>query len=308
MKIVRFILLVVSSFAFTVLPVAEVKLKYQFKVGDQYIWSQDTRQKIKQNVMSMEQNTENIYLSEFLVKVVELTASGAKLETSFTKLKNESKNPMGNNSMDSEGPAEKMETKIFQSIINKPFSVFISSTGNVEKIEGADNLWSGFNELGMEEQQKKVIQESLQMMLGEESLKSSLQSAFVTYPDKKVKEGDKWTVSHNVVAMFAMAIENIWSLESVVSGVANLYAEGSYTTTDKEKTLSLPGGMKAKSDLNGKQAVKSAIDTKTGWPTKQQVLVELKGTMTLLAGGMIPQDMEIPMEIVSETTYIIVKK
>ena len=72
--------------------------------------------------------------------------------------------------------------------------------------------------------------------------------------------------------------------------------------------MDLPGGLKAKTALSGKQAMKSKIDVKSGWPTKMDVLSELKGTMTLLAGGMIPEDMDVPMEILSETSYTITKK
>jgi hypothetical protein len=307
MKIITSLLVLVATVAFTV-PPADVKLQYQFKKGEQYLWTQDTKQTIKQSVLSMEQNSENVYQSEFLVKVAEVTSTGARLEVAYTMLKNMSKTPMGENSMDSGGDADKMENKIFQSLLNRPFIIVITKTGSVEKIENADNLWGGFKDLDIDDQKKKVIQESLQMMLGEESLKSNFQSAFVPYPDKKVKEGEKWTVSHNVVANFAMAIENTWSIVSLSSSVTNLYADGLYSTTDKEKTFNLPGGIKAKSDLSGKQAVKSTVNTKTGWPSKQELIVELKGTMTLLAGGMIPQDMEVPMEILSETTYTITKK
>lgn len=298
---------IVVTFAFT-LPPADIKLQYQFKKGDQYVWSQDTKQKIKQTVMGMDQNSENVYQSEFLLKVVDVTATGAKLEATYTKLKNASKSPMGETQMDSNGPADKMENKIFQSMINKPFFVFLSSSGNIEKVEEAQNLWSGFDSLEMDDAKKKTIRESLEMMLGEDALKSSFQSAFVPYPEKKIKQGDKWTSSQHVMMNFAMSIENNWSLVAMSSTGADLAADGIFKTTDKEKIINLPGGLKAKSDLNGKQAIKTKVNSKSGWPSKQEMLIELKGTMILLAGGMIPQDMEIPMEIVSETTYIITSK
>lgn len=307
MKILKITLILFAASAFT-FPAADIKLQYQFKVGDQYVWSQSTKQTIKQSVMGNEQNTENLYEGEFLIKVAETTATGAKLEASFTKLKNSTKSGMGENIMDSDGSLDKIENKVFNSMMNKPFFIYISALGNIEKIEGSDNLWSGFKDLGMEEQQRNMMQQSLEMMLGPEALKSSFQSAFVTYPEKKVKQGDKWTVNHDVVVNFAMSIENTWNVESLEPGSAKLYGEGVYKTTDKEKTFNLPGGIKAKSDLDGRQAVKSAVNTKTGWPSKQEILVELKGKMTLLAGGMIPQDMEVPMEIVSETTYLVNKK
>ncbi len=307
MKITTVVVLLLTVAAFTY-PPAEVKLEYRFKTGDQYVWTQDTHQDIKQNLMGMDQKAENTFHSVFVLKVAETTPTGAKLECSYTKLKSSNKSPMGDNSMDSEGPADKMENKIFQSMINKPFFIYLTTAGKVEKIENAKNLWSGFESLGLDETQKKAIRESLEMMLGEDALKGSFQSAFIPYPDKKSKVGEKWTYSDNVVVSVAMAIENTWSLVALNSASANLEADGTFKTIDKEKVLNLPGGLKAKSDLSGRQATKSVVDVKSGWPTKQDVLAELKGKMTLLAGGMIPQDMEIPMEILSETTYTIKKE
>jgi hypothetical protein len=302
-----FFLVAAAVMAFT-LPPADVKLQYHFKAGDQYNWSQDTKQKLKQSVAGMEQESENLYQGDYVLKVVEVKDGVAKLEASFTRLKTSSKSLMGENNMDSEGPSDKMENKIFQSMLNKPFFIYLSNSGAVEKIEGAQNLWSGFEALEVDAARKKLIRETLQMMLGEEALKSSFQSSFIPYPDKKVGQGDKWTSSQDVVMNFVMSIESNWNVVSIASGVADVSGEGVYKTTDKEKILNLPGGMKAKSDLGGRQAVKTKVDVKTGWPSKQEILVELKGTMLLLAGGMIPQDMEIPTEIVSETTYLVTKK
>jgi hypothetical protein len=307
MKVVKIILLFVIASAFT-FPPADVKLKYSFKVGDEYRWSEKSKQNIKQSVMGMEQATETSYDGESLMKVVELTSTGAKIEVSFTRMKTDVKSAAMNTSMDSEGPQDKMENKVFKSLLNKPFFLYLTTSGNVEKIEGADNLWSGLKDIGLEEQQRKVMTESLQMMLGDEALKGRFQAAFVAYPANGLKQGQKWDTDHKMVVNFAMAVKNTWSVESLTSSVANLYGEGVFSSLDKEKPFNLPGGMKAKSDLGGKQAVKSTVDAKTGWPTKQEVLAEIKGTMTLLAGGMVPQDMEIPMEIISESTYVITKK
>lgn len=290
------------------LPPADVKLRYHFKVGDQYNWSQDTKQKVKQSVAGMEQESENLFQSAFVLKAVELTETGAKLEASFTHLKTSNKSIMGQNNMDSNGPSDKMENKIFQTMVNKPFFVFLSNSGTVEKVEGTQDLWSGFEALEIDASRKKLIRETLQMLLGDDALKSSFQTAFIPYPDKKVSQGDKWTSSQDVVMNFVMSIESNWNVVAMTSGIADLTGQGVYKTTDKEKILNLPGGMKAKSDLGGTQAVKTKVDVKTGWPSKQEILVELKGTMLLLAGGMIPQDMEIPTEIVSETTYLVTKK
>jgi hypothetical protein len=63
--------------------------------------------------------------------------------------------------------------------------------------------------------------------------------------------------------------------------------------------------MQAKVDLNGRQMTKGTVDLKSGWPSKMEVISEIKGKMTLLAGGMIPEDTDVPMEILSESTFTI---
>jgi hypothetical protein len=307
MKIHKAFLLVafLVSFGFDLAP---DHLEYKFKVGDQYAWIQETKQTITQSVMGTEQKTENINSSSFVVKVVEVTPTGAKLETMYTKMKNETKSPMGNNVMDSDGADDKMENKIFKSMVNKPFFVFISSSGNVEKIEGASNLWSGFESLSIDEATKKNVKASLEMMMGESALAASFQSAFVVYPGSKAKQSQPWTVKHEMSSPFAMAVENTWSLESLNKTEGKLLADGKFATTDKDKVTDLPGGLKTKTNLSGQQAIKATVNAVTGWPSTHEILSEIKGTMTLLAGSMVPQDMEIPMEILTETKYTITKK
>lgn len=307
MKKTRLLLLAFVAFAFTN-PPADVKLEYVFKVGDEYTWVQSTKQSIKQSIMGMDQNVQNDYDGEFKLKVAELTSTGAKIETQFTKLKNTMASPQGNTVMDSEGSPDKMEDKIFKSLMNKPFFIFMNKSGKVEKLENIENIWSGLKDLDLDEAAQAAMKQSLEQLMGESALKGSFEQAFVSYPDKKVKQGDTWKVQTSPPMNFPITVENTWTLAKMTGNVANLTADGVYTTNDKSQTITLPGGFKAKVDLNGKQAMKSTVDSKTGWPSKLDVISELKGKMVLLAGGQIPEDMDIPMEILSETSFSITKK
>jgi hypothetical protein len=307
MKIIRFALLLLVASAFT-LPPADVKLEYAFKVGDEYTWLQYTKQTIKQSVMGMEQNTETAYDGEFKLKVVELTATGAKIEAQFITLKNTMKTAAGEMIMDSQGTDDKMETKIFKAMMNKPFYLLMNKKGVIENVEGVENLWSGFKDIGLDANQVTAMQQSMEQMMGKNSLKGSFEQAFVTYPDTKIKQGDTWKVKSGVPLNFPLLIENTWSFAGMASNTANLTADGTFTTTDKEKVINLPGGLRSKVDLSGKQAMKTNVDIKSGWPTDLNVNSELKGKMIILTGGAITENMEIPMEIFTETTFKIVKK
>ncbi len=90
--------------------------------------------------------------------------------------------------------------------------------------------------------------------------------------------------------------------------MATLEAQGQLTTVDKEKVTTLPNGIRSKVDLGGRQVIVGKVNLKTGWPTEIKVLSDIQGKMTLLAGGMISSDMDIPMVISTESVYMITKK
>lgn len=305
MKAIHFISLLIFTSGFTTFNA--VKLEYSFKVGDEYSMTQITKQTMKQTIMGTEQKGENMYTGSMTFKVTALTATGARLETQFITLKNSSKTMMGDASMDSEGPQEDVQNKVIRSMMKKSFFVTMNKTGTVEKVEGTENLWSGMSALGLDENTLATTKQSLVQLLSENSLKNSFEQAMVYYTDKKVKQGDTWNSKNDFPMDFPILVDNSWSLVSLTGTTAKVNADGIYTTTDKEKTIVLPGGFKAKVDLNGKQSMKSNVNVKTGWPSDLHIQSELMGKMILLAGGVIPEDMEVPMEISTETSYKIVK-
>lgn len=307
MKTLILAFLTLAGFGLT-LPVNVVKLEYSFKLGDEYRMTQTTRQTIKQSIMGTEQNGENNYSGEMTFKVVELTTNGAKLETQFLSLKNSSKTMMGDVVMDSEGPDNNEQNKVFRSMMKKPFFVMLNKSGLVEEVEGVENLWSGLTALGLDENTMKTTKQSLEQLLGKSSLKNSVEQAMVFYSDKKVKQGDTWTSKNGFPMDFPIEVDNSWNLAALNHTTATVNADGVFTTTDKGKPVNLPGGLKARVDLGGNQTMKASVDIKTGWPTDLHIVSELKGKMTLLAGGILQEDMDMPMQILTETSYKITKK
>jgi hypothetical protein len=304
-KSLRLMLLVVVAFGFT--SVNPAKLSYVFKVGDTYSWVTTVKQDIKQSIMGMDQQMENNISQEMKVKVMELTKSGAKLEVQYVKMKTDVKSAMANKTMDSEGDLSNPENKLFKGMVDKPFYVFVTSQGKVEKVEGADTLTTAIRDSGLDEQKAAALKQSLEPYIGEAGLKSSLEQMFLSYPENQVKKGDTWKTETTTVMLLPIKIDNTWNITEMSESTVNLLGDGIFTT-DKEHVMSLPGGMKAKMDLQGKQATKNTINAKTGWPNTVETLSELKGKMILLAGGPIPEDMEVPMEIVTESKTTITKK
>ena len=307
MKTITVFALLFVSLGFTHFPNA-IKLEYVFKVGDEYVMAQSTKQVLKQMVMGTEQKGENDYAGEMKLKVVQITNEGAKIEMQFVKLKSRSVSIMGEMVMDSEVTDDQVQNKMLKAMMNKPFFVSLNKSGEVSNVEGAEKLWSDLGSVNMDDQSAAKAKQILEQFMDNSALKSNIEQAMVHYSKDKVQEGDKWNSMNEFPMEFPIKADNSWSLVSFNSGTAKVNADGIFTTTDKDKTIDLPNGIKAKVDLNGAQQVKSRVDIKTGWATDIQIHSELKGKMILLAGGMLPENMDVPMEIVTDTSYKITKK
>ncbi len=304
MKALRLVVLVFIACAFTN-TAKEVKLEYIFKVGDVHEWIQTTKQTITQSVPGAGEMSVNVSLDGAMqLKVVALTPTGAKVETTYSKIKMLMKMPMGDVTMDSEGGDDTIQNKLMKTMTKKPFYIFMNKQGIIEKVEGTENLYSGVSELGMEPAAADQAKQSLQQAMSEQSIKASIEMSLMQYPTAKVKTGDTWKNTISTALNFPMQINNTWTFEKLEGTVASIVSDGVIVTIDKDKPTTI-NGMQAKVDLGGRQMTKGTVDLKSGWPSKMEVLSEIKGKMTLLAGGMVPQDMDVPMEILSESTFTI---
>ena len=309
MKPLKFFIVFVLLCSFAPSPKA-VKLQYTFAVGDQYEWVQTTTQTVKQSIMGMDQLVENNIKGSMSFKVTSLTSTGAVLEVRYISLSMAMKLPggMGSQALDSDGDQEKTENKVMKALIDKPFSITLTKQGVVESIENEENLWSGLSSLGLSEQQLASMKTNLEQSLSENALKSSFELVLTNYPEKPVKAGDTWKNSVGTGSSFPLITDNTWSFVNAISENANLTATGTTTTTDKQKVVNLPNGIKSTFDLGGTQKQTSTVNIKSGWPSVVSVNSEIKGTMNLLAGGVIPQDMQVPMTINTVSEYKITKK
>lgn len=307
MKIQLCILLFVLT-GFNV-PVADVTLKYSFKVGDRYEYVQLSKQTSKQSFPGMGEIVMDVDISGMMdMKVLAVTKEGATMEARYLKLKMETRSAIINLSMDSDGAQDNTYNKVAKSMMDKPFTFTMKANGMVEKVEGAENLYSGIGAIGLSESEIAANKAMMQQSLNDKSLEAILSNGFITYADKKVKEGDTWNSRTMQTTSFPFQVDNTWSLTRLEGSTATVSSDAKMATVDKDKILLMPNGMKSKTDLAGTQLVSGIVDVKSGWPTEVKVSSALKGNMTLLAGGVIPQDMLVPMEMQIETTYTIKKK
>ena len=308
MRFIAFFILFLIGTAFTTVP-ADPVLEYKFTVGDLYEIQQETTQAIKQTIPGMGEMVIDTKLSGVMsFKVTEKIATGAKTDFTYLKIKMEMKSAQGNVVLDSEGDQTNAMNKVMKVFTSKALKVVLTKSGKVEKIENANELAAGINELGLDEGTLAMAKQSLNQFLSENALKSSIEQGLIQYPSPgKTAVGATWKTSADGAGAIPTRFDHTWTLSKVEGDLVSLTSDATITSVDKEKEITL-SGFKAKSDLSGQQAIKSKASLKSGWPTEIRSLAEYKGNITILAGGQIPEDMTIPMEISMESTFTFVKK
>lgn len=284
----------------------EYKLQYSFKKGDAYEWSQTAATKQHIAGPGFDQNIESNTNVNATMKVTELTATGARFEVEYTKLYTKSTQAV----MDSDGDtAKNVPNKILQSMKGKKFNFTLLKNGTVESIDNIENLWSGISSIkGIPEGQGVQMKQAMENTFGKNPFKSSLEIGMVNYPDQKIKVGITWKSKTELVTPIPLATDNTWTLESIAEPTAVVTSDGIIATTDTTKVISPQPGLKATTNFKGRRVTKGTINVASGWPQSCKSYSEQKGTMLLQAGGQIPEDMQIQMEISTDSEYTIKKK
>lgn len=286
------------------LPAAkDISLAYNLKVGDRFELRQKTDQKIVQTIMGMNQTGNNTYDGKIGMRVVSIDGSRIRIEAKMVHLKSHMKNFLNETNVDTEGDMSDASNKIVGAMMNRPFFVTISKSGTVEKVEEVENLWAGVDKLDVSDEEKSKVKATIGQMINESSFKNGLGQAFLTYAGKPVQPKETWTTQSGIPADFPVRSDNTWFVETATSSQAVVNGDGIFSTTDKEKMVALPGDLKARVNLSGNQKVNASATLKTGLPEKVTIDAKLSGIFLLLAGGLLPMDMEVPITIETHTDY-----
>lgn len=305
MKRLLAIVMIIVISAFTN-PPKELQLRYVFKKGESFEWTQTVMQ--VQNIAVAGQEIKNEVGTKVntLMKTLEVSNSSAKFEIEYTSISMKTKSMQGDLTMDSEGDTTNALNKIVNQMKGKKFTFSLSKFGTVESVENIENVWSGLGKITdpMATQMKAQIEKSF----GKTEFKKSIENSLAYYTDQKVQSGSTWKQKVSGASDLPLQTDNVWTLESVNEPTAVVISDGVITTTDTTKVIPMMGAFKATANLKGRQVTKSTISLAHGWPQTCKSYSEIKGKMMLLAGGQIPEDLPMQMEITTEAEYVLKKK
>ncbi len=156
------------------------KLQFNPKVGEVYHYMSNTEMDMAMMSMNIEMNVKTY----FALNTVEKMDTTFHMKMSYDSLMISQSNPMSgkieyNSNTYNEGNADqntKMIANTLEELKNKEFDAWISATGHVIKLEGAENLGDAGG-----------------MMQGTDP-SGVIKSVVIAFPEGELKEGQSWTV------------------------------------------------------------------------------------------------------------------
>lgn len=267
-----------------------VNLKFNFNPGDKFRYTMDTRQVITQSMMGQQMVINQDILMQGLYDVqAGDKQDNRKLTVMYDRVS--MKTGMAGMSMEydsQDSTKQDPNLKSMGGILNKPFSMIVSQTGEITRVEGLSEMLNSM--VDPNDPNAETVRKNMEGMMNDSSIRSMMQQSFNIYPDKPVAPGDTWkrTMSNNIGFM-VMNLDNEYKLVSVNNGIAHI--EVKTTITSKPGSAAQSMGMQM--DMSGTQNGTMDVEVANGMITESKMKQDLKGKVSV-------QGQSIPMDIKSD--------
>lgn len=263
---------------------------------------QNTTQTVMGNEQSIQTNTVSVISLKPLKKMENEMITEVRFDTIITSI---SQPQMEINStkpgdLNSEVPADIMNC-IFNRMSNTAFLVQMDYAGNVIGFMNLESLVSDIMQGtdSLKGQAAPFLVQRMESMLNEKALKTMVEGVTIYLPGKEVKKGEKWDITSTISGGgLDMSQASTYQLVELSRNEAKISGE---TVVE-----SLPGTMETNGaqitpDIQGIGETELWVNPNTGWILKGKSKQQLKGEMSVNAGG---NSFNIPIEIMTNVEMI----
>jgi len=304
MKKLNFVWLCVAVLFLSSNAMAQKSLRYNLKVGEKYGLKQLTTQAIEQNISGMAQNITNTIGGDVTVTIKDKSGDVYTSEVVFESMLFKMESAMMNMTYDSKDESADQNNplnKTFSLIVGHPFQMKFDHRGNILEVTGFEEV---VNKLiaafGDNPQQGEMMKQALSGQFSNESMKHSMSSMLIVYPDEKIKVGTQWTSNTKLVQPVAINNTFNYNIDAVSKDVVSLSGTGTLATVEGQSKEQ--GGMTQHFDLKGDMELTANINAQTGWPSEVKLTQNMDGQVAI-ESAQLPAPMEVPMKIKTESTF-----
>ncbi len=270
-------------------------LRYRLEKGDLFTIEQQAEQQITQKIEQSEHRVTNRITALLQFRVVGKRDSSYLLDFEFKDLVfSIYSNIQGEllNIRARELDETDVQSRLFNSLLDSPIRMELSTQGEILGVKGGDSLVSRMlASTGLEEGfTRSLMQKSLEQEYGSQALASSYEQMTFFYPNRPVQAGDRWKNSFEG----KLEASNTWTLDSLFSDRAVISGESAIRMKTEESGTSMV--------LEGTQQTNIRTNRKSGFISQMTVASTADGSSTMVQTGAL----EIPTHISTRISYTLI--
>ncbi|MBD1363939.1 hypothetical protein IDJ77_08975 [Mucilaginibacter sp. ZT4R22] len=284
----------------------KVKLRLNLQKDSTYYLTTNANISIDQTISGTHQVMTTVITAKVAHKVTAITDTLYTLETTYVNMAMHM--DMMDKTIDFSSSLDRQDiiSKLLGSMLNRPFTITMSTRGRVVAVKGTDSLYVHmFDNLPpIPEEQKNQLKAQLQQSFGEKSIKANLQDSFVILPKDEIGVNGLWTTNNLMEAAAIVANTKInYSLKAITDDAYLIEGTG---TVLSEKTLPayrVANGIQMRmTAVSGELTTKVKLNKTTGWISENKQTRALKATVQIKDTPKTPGGMTYPMSIIADMT------
>jgi hypothetical protein len=260
-----------------------VNLKLALQPGSQYLYNMDMTMVMEQSAMGQNMKTEQNMIMESTYDITASSGEGQKITVTYERIAMSLKNPMTSVHYDSKDPGNSDSAlSAMAGMLHKPFSMEVTSNGEITKIEGLSAIVNSMGDSTTEE--GRQVRRQMAQGFNDTAIRSMMQQSLNIFPDKPVHVGDTWKKTYTMaMGPMAMKIDNDFKLISVNGNTAHLEVNakisgGGASNTPETQNMSI--------SLSGDQKGTMDVEVATGLVTDSKLTQNIKGDMSMMGQKM----------------------
>lgn len=258
----------------------ETVLKFNLQNGKTYAY----KMVMDLNSEAQGQKVQTAMNFDYDIAVAGDSAGVKTLKTTYKHMAMNMKLPTGEMTVDSDKPADKnadlqsnpsaVMGKMFAAMVGKIFVMKVDPEGKVTQISGLDEIADAMVEsMNVGEDVKPRIRQMFAAQFNETNLKQTFSQAFNIFPNKPVKQGDKWEKTVNMQGMMKAEMKTTYTVKDISKDKVTL---------DAASTMEMAG---SKVNQSGTMNIDPATGLVTDATLEQNMTGNVNGKTTIKISG-----------------------
>lgn len=287
-KVLTFLLLLLTFAACKQEKKEEVKLRLNFKEGKTYSYKITTDQEIEQTIQGQKMDIKQVIGMNYVFDVQKVDKNGnATVKVTYKSLSLSQHGAGSNIEYNSENPGTDipLAAKGFHNMAGKSFNMQVTPEGQIKNVQGIDKildeLFAGKEYKNNEE--VTALRNSMKEQFGEKAIAQNMNNMLNIFPDESMETGESWQRTLSMSSGFPVILENNYTLKEIKGQLAIVELKSEIKPNEKAKEMEM-GGAKVLYNLSGNQSGTLKINKNSGLISTAEIKQELNGDAKLQAG------------------------